>query len=55
MDEFLTTKEIAKQLKVHVLTVRRWIGAKKLSATSLGKEYRVKKSDLEKFLEERKV
>lgn len=55
MDEYLTTKDIAKLLKINVLTVRRWIMAGKLQATSLGKEYRIKKSDLEVFLEQRRV
>ncbi len=55
MDEYLTTKEIANLLRINVLTVRRWIMAGKLQATSLGKEYRIKKTDLESFLEERKV
>lgn len=50
MEEFLTTEEIAKTLKVHVITVRRWIVAGKLSATSIGKSYRISKKDLEKFL-----
>lgn len=54
MDEYLTTKEIATLLKVNVLTIRRWIGSKKLPATFLIKEYRIKKSDLEKFLSERR-
>lgn len=55
MDEYLTTKEIASILKVNVLTIRRWIDSGKLPATFLGKEYRIKKSDYEKFLDERKV
>ncbi len=55
MDEYLTTKEIASLLKVNILTVRRWIIAGKLPATFLGKEYRVSRSDLEKFLSERRV
>lgn len=54
MDEYLTTKEIASLLKVNVLTIRRWIGSKKLPATFLIKEYRIKKSDLDKFLSERR-
>lgn len=54
MDEYLTTKEIATLLKVNVLTIRRWIGSGKLSATFLIKEYRIKKSDLDKFLSERR-
>lgn len=55
MDEFLTTKEISQLLKVNVLTVRRWIKARKLPATLLGKEFRVKKKDFERFIEDRKV
>lgn len=55
MDEFLTTKEIASILKVNIITVRRWIVAGRLPATFLGKEYRVTKKILEKFLEARKV
>lgn len=52
MEEFLTTEEIAKALKVHVITVRRWIVAGKLRATFLGKEYRVGRNDLDRFLRE---
>lgn len=55
MDEFLTTKEIAKSLKVNIITVRRWIVAGKLPATFLGKEFRISKKDFEQFLEDRKV
>lgn len=54
MEEFLTTEEIAKLLKVHVITVRRWIIAGKLPATYLGKSYRVTRDDLEKFLNQNK-
>lgn len=50
MDEFLTTKEISEMLKVNVLTVRRWIDAGRLKAARLGKQYRVKKEDLDNFL-----
>lgn len=55
MDEYLTTKEIATQLKVNILTIRRWIKAGKLPATFLGKEYRIKKDDLDKFLKDRQT
>lgn len=55
MDEYLTTKEIASILKINVLTVRRWIDSKLLSAYRFNKEYRIKKSDFDKFLEERKT
>ena len=55
MEEYLTTKGIADLLKVNIITIRRYIQSGKLPAVFLGKEYRVKKIDLEKFLEERKV
>jgi excisionase family DNA binding protein len=55
MDEYLTTKDIAQTLKVNILTVRRWIHAKKLQAVNLGYDYRIKRSDFEEFLSERKV
>lgn len=55
MEEFLTTKDIASALKVTLLTVRRWITSGQLVAMDLGKEYRIARSDFEKFLEERKT
>ncbi len=55
MEEYLTTKEIAKILRVHVITIRRYIHSGKLPALFFGKEFRVKKADFEKFLSERKV
>lgn len=55
MEEFMTTGEIAKILKVNILTVRRWIHAEILPATKFLKEYRVKSKDFERFVEARKV
>lgn len=55
MDEYLSVKDISSLLKLHIVTVRRWIVSGKLPAYSLGKDYRVKKSDFEKFLNDRKV
>lgn len=54
-DEYLTTQEIAKLLKVHNLTVRRWINSGELLAVFLGKGYRIRKKDLDKFLTKRKT
>jgi excisionase family DNA binding protein len=53
--EYLTTKEIADQLKVNVLTIRRWIGAGKLKAISTGKIYRIRKEDFEKLIKSMEV
>jgi len=52
MEEYLTTEEIASSLKVNIVTVRRWIKSGRLPATFLAKEYRVKKSDFERFINE---
>lgn len=55
MDEYLTTKEIASLLKINVLTVRRWIDKRLLTAYKFNKEYRIKAADFELFLRERRV
>lgn len=47
---FYTTSEIAEMLKLNVMTVYRYIKSGKLSAHKIGKEYRVSKVELEKFL-----
>jgi excisionase family DNA binding protein len=54
LDELLTTEEVSQELKYHIETVRRWIREGKLKATRINrKEYRVKRSELEKFLAEK--
>ncbi len=54
-DELLTTEEIAKRLKVNVVTVRRWLESGKLAGEHLGHRigYRVRPSDLDEFLARR--
>ncbi len=49
-DQYYTIKEVAKMLKVVYLTVYRWIQAKKLIAIKAGKQYRIKREDLDYFL-----
>ena len=51
----MSLKEVASILKIHIITVRRWIIKRKLPAYLLGKDYRVKKSDFEKFMNDRRV
>lgn len=53
-DEYYSIHEVAGKLKVSYLTVYRWIQAKKLNAAKAGKQYRVKKEVLEKFIERKK-
>lgn len=50
-DKYYTIQEVADMLKVAYLTVYRWIQASKLIAVKAGKQYRIKKSELDKFLE----
>ncbi len=54
-DEMLTTDEVAKQLRVNVKTVRNWIATGELVAIDIGNEYRVPRSNLNKFIENRQT
>jgi excisionase family DNA binding protein len=49
-EEYYSIEEVAKMLKVAYLTVYRWIQSKKLRAIKAGKQYRISKSDLDKFV-----
>lgn len=53
-DRLLTVEQVSKRLKYSKMTVYRYIKAKKMTSYKVGKEYRIKESDLEKFLEDRK-
>lgn len=48
--EFYTAEELANKLRVNIMTIYRYIKAKKLSAYKIGKEYRVDRSEFESFL-----
>lgn len=54
-NDFYTTYELAKMLKLNVMTIYRYIGTGKLTAHKFGKEYRVSKVDLDKFLKSTKT
>ncbi|MFC1626845.1 helix-turn-helix domain-containing protein [Patescibacteria group bacterium] len=54
-EEYYTIEEVAKMLKVVYLTVYRWIQSGKLNAFKAGKQYRIKKLDLDKFMERKKI
>jgi len=53
--QWLSVEDIAKELNVPIKTVQGWIRNKKLVAYRPGREYRVKREDLDKFLEEHKT
>lgn len=49
-EQYYSIEEVAKILKVAYLTVYRWIQAGKLKTLKAGKQYRIRKDDLETFL-----
>lgn len=49
-EQYYTIEEVAKMLKVAYLTVYRWIQDGKLVAFKTGKQYRIKKEDLDSFI-----
>lgn len=49
-EQYYTIEEVAKTLKVAYLTVYRWIQSGKLVAFKAGKQYRVKKENLDSFI-----
>lgn len=50
-ETYYSLKEVSKMLKVAYLTVYRWVKGGQLSAYRVQKQYRVKKEDLDKFVE----
>ncbi len=54
-EDWLTTDEIARDLKVNVKTVRNWIKSGELGAIDVGGEYRISRSDYEDFINHRRM
>ena len=48
--DFYTARDLADRLGLNIMTIYRWIGAKKLKAYKLGKEFRIEKKDFDTFL-----
>lgn len=48
--EFYTAKDLSKILDVNIMTIYRYIKAKKLRAYKIGKEFRVEKKSFADFL-----
>lgn len=53
IEKFLTTEQVANILQVHPFTILKFIKEGKLKGIKLGRVYRMKESDVHKFLEER--
>jgi len=48
--DFYTAQELADKLRVNVMTIYRYIKAGKLEAYKIGKEYRIERSEFERFM-----
>ena len=53
--DFYTAQELADKLQVNIMTIYRYIKAKKLRAYKIGKEFRIDKNEFNKFLEKVKT
>jgi excisionase family DNA binding protein len=51
-DSFLTVAEVAELLKLNQQTVRNWIDQGSLPALRVGRRVRIRRSDLERLLED---
>lgn len=50
-ETYYSIQEVSEMLKVAYLTVYRWVQSGKLNAYKAGKQYRISKTDLDKFMQ----
>lgn len=48
--EFYKAEELAEKLRVNIMTIYRYIKAKKIIAYKIGKEFRIEKGEFDRFL-----
>jgi len=53
--EFYIARELAKELRVNIMTIYRYIKAGKFKAYKIGKEFRIDKKEFNKFLDKVKT
>lgn len=53
--DYYLCEELAESLRVNIMTIYRYIDAGKLEAYKIGRHYRIKKDEFERFLESVKV
>ena len=51
MEQIYTTEQVADVLQIHPLTVLKYIKMGKLCGIKLGRVYRIRESELKKFLD----
>ena len=47
-DPWLTVQQVSEELKLHPATLRRWIKTERLAAVRAGREWRVRRSEVER-------
>jgi excisionase family DNA binding protein len=55
MDDFLSPEAAAKRLGIKLRTVLDWLRTGKLPAYKFGRQWRIKRADLEAFIEASRV
>lgn len=53
--EFYTAQELADKLQMNIMTIYRYIKKGRLRAYKIGKEFRIERSEFEKFLNKTKT
>ena len=53
-EEYYSIDGVAKMLKVAYLTVYRWVRSGKLKVVKAGKQYRIRRKDLDTFIERKR-
>jgi len=53
--DFYTSTDLAEKLQVNIMTIYRYIKAKKLKAYKIGKEFRIDKKEFNTFLDKVKT
>ena len=48
--DFYKAEELAEALQVNIMTIYRYISAKKIKAYKIGREYRIDKDEFQAFL-----
>jgi excisionase family DNA binding protein len=48
--EYYTAKDLAELLSMNVMTIYRYIKAKRLKAYKIGKEFRIDRAEFERFM-----
>lgn len=54
-NEFLTSEEVAKILRINVLTVYNYIQKGSLDAVRIGRNYRISREGLDNFIQSKRV